>query len=229
MNRKMSHVSVIIPALNEAPLIEKTLRDVQAQDPFEVILADGHSTDRTEEIARHLGGVVLAPQERGRARQMNAGASVARGDVLLFLHADTSLPAGGLQLISDTLNLEHKVVGGRFRVSFDDSALRYRILASYTRFSFFSYGDQGFFVRKREFEAMGGFDAKTPFEDVDFFRRLKKRGPVRILKESVQTSARRFQKTGFMKQKAVNLGLSLMASMGISPKGLMKRWYPNIR
>ena len=77
MEHKLSRVSVIIPVLNEASLIKKTLRDVQTQDPFEVILADGFSADRTVKIARHLGGVVLAPQERGRARQMNAGASTA--------------------------------------------------------------------------------------------------------------------------------------------------------
>lgn len=208
-------------------MIRDTLAHLMRLRPYEVIVSDGASTDGTAGIARSVPGISVVQAQRGRAYQMNAGARYAQGDVLLFLHADTRLPENALSLISGCL--ERGTLGGRFRTRFDDPAFRYRLIALYTRYPFFSYGDQAFFVLREVFRALGGFDPSVPFEDVDFYRRIRRKGRTKILRASVMTSARRFKKKGFFRQKLINLLLSLLPYLGISPKPLMRRWYPDVR
>ncbi len=225
----MAKVSVIIPTLNEAKCLLATLEALRAEMPDEIIVADAKSFDATLEIVKTFDTILLAPPCRGRAAQMNAGASIATGDYLLFLHADTCLPRGGVQMIRSLLEQNEKIVGGRFRIAFDNPSFKYKLIALYTRLPWFSYGDQAFFVRKTIFDELNGYDSKVTFEDVDFYKRLRKAGSTQILSQKVVTSARRFQKLGFLRQKLINIILTLSVWAGWSNKSYLKRLYPDVR
>lgn len=221
-------ISVIIPVLNEAGIIQKSLLALKQQSPHEVIVVDGGSTDETKMIAIGLADHFLSTSP-GRAGQMNEGATMATGDVLLFLHSDTLLPPNGLLMMKHAFLLDPTLAGGRFRVSFNNTSLKYRMISFYTRFPMFSYGDQAFFIRKSVFQKLEGYNCTALFEDVEFYRRLRKIGKTKIMKDSVVTSDRRFERTGFMRQKMINVALSMMVSFGFSPKLLAQKIYPNIR
>lgn len=219
-------ISVIVPALNEETALAQTLQSVLGENPFEVIVVDGGSKDRTVCRAA-LPGVTVIHSPKGRARQMNAGALQARGDVFLFLHADTRLPTGALNKLRSSLSCGAKA--GRFRMRFDDDSLMLRCYSWYTRFPFFSYGDQGFFVTRSLFESLNGFDARVPFEDIDFYRRAARRAHPVILPLYVLTSARRFRGMGPLRQKWINLLLVTLFFCGIDISILKSRLYPDIR
>ena len=162
------NISVIIPTFNEESKIEVTLKRVQEEHkPYEVIVSDGGSQDRTAEIASRWGRVVQS--ERGRANQMNHGAAAAKGDIFLFLHADTTLPPRALEMIQIALKDTRKR-SGRFRMSFGSNHPLLRFYSYQTRFHFFSYGDQAFFVTRGLFQDLNGFCVHTPFEDITFIR-----------------------------------------------------------
>ena len=219
-------ISVIIPAFNEEKTISATLEDLCIRHaPDEVIVADGGSTDRTRELARRWARVVLSP--KGRARQLNAGAREAQGDILLFLHADTRLPAAGLEKVREAAG--SGVEGGRFRMKFDEDGGLLRFYSRYTRFHFFSYGDQGFFVRRVLFWDLGGYREDVPFEDIDFYHRLQRQTTPVILPDAVVTSARRFRQIGAVRQKLLNVLLVSLHFFGLDVRGLQKRLYPEVR
>lgn len=223
MNQK---VSVIIPTYNEEKTIHSTLENLfTKQAPDEVIVVDGGSTDNTVALAKEWTTVLRT--EKGRARQMNRGAQAATVDIFLFLHADTKLPDNGLNLIRDEIQKGTKA--GRFRMKFDDRHWLLRFYESYTRFQFFSYGDQGFFVRRGLFEELGGFREDVPFEDIDFYKRLRQRTTPAIIKRPVITSARRFGGVGYLKQKFVNLFLVSLYYIGFDVFSLKKKFYPEVR
>ncbi len=219
-------VSVILPALNEEKGLEAALLNlIKNHHPDEIIVADGGSTDRTLAIASRYAKVVRS--KKGRASQMNAGAQVAKGNLFLFLHADTTLPAGALKNIRETL-LREESRSGRFRMIFGHPHPLLRFFQFYTRFHFFSYGDQGFFVTKELFHKMGGFDENAPFEDIDFYRRLRKLDRPVILSSPVITSPRRFLKNGIIRQKLINIILVSMHYLGLKPAQIAhfyKKWY----
>src|SRR5438874_12738236 len=153
--------SIIIPVLNEEALLEDQLTYLTqqcSQQDCELLIVDGGSIDRTVDIAQRHGQVICSP--RGRATQMNAGAAAARGDVLIFLHADTRLPDDAFNAIERAL-ASPKVVGGAFRVCFNCHLWSYRLVAfitnlrSRTRTIF--TGDQAYFVRATSFRAVGGY------------------------------------------------------------------------
>ncbi len=219
-------ISVILPTLNEEAIIGQTLGRLADQRPDEVILADGGSKDRTVQIAKDFASVITS--HPGRARQMNTGASIATGDILIFLHADTELPSGALEKIRSIIG-HGQAKAGKFRLRFHPETLRLKLYASYTRFQFFSYGDQAFFVRKDIFETLGGFREDVPFEDIDFYTRLRKRTKPVILPDRVITSSRRFQKVGIAKQKWINFWLVLLYYLGIDVGRLKERWYREVR
>lgn len=217
-------LSVVVPALNEAAHLADTLRHLRDQAAEEVIVVDGGSSDGTVAVARAWARVVLA--RRGRASQMNAGAATASGEGLLFLHADTRLPADGLQTVRRVLAAGAS--GGRFRLRFDCC---HPLLALYgwaTRLPCFSYGDQGFFVHRRVFDALGGFSETVPFEDVDFWRRLQAHRPV-IVPQEVVTSARRFNQQGVVLQQLINVVLLATAWTGADVRPLKRRLYQDVR
>jgi len=219
-------ISVIIPTYNEESVIGSTLEDLSRHhSPDEVIVVDGGSDDKTVESARKNARVIRSA--KGRARQLNEGARVASGSILLFLHADTLLPKDGIALIRNTIQKGSQ--GGRFRLRFDKAEFWLKVFSSYTRFHFFSYGDQGFFVTKSLFKQLEGFRENVPFEDIDFYKRLSRQIKPLILKENVVTSARRFTASGSLRQKFVNIYLVGLYYLGIDVFKLQKKYYPDTR
>lgn len=214
------HLSVVIPALNEAERIEATLRAVRVQSvPAEVIVVDGGSTDETVRRAAAHARVVHA--EPGRAVQMNAGAARAGGDVLLFLHADTLLPPGAFEAIANAL-ADPSVEAGAFRLAFDRQSPLLRFYSFCTRLPLapICFGDRGLFVRRTTFEAVGGFTAWPIFEDLEMVRLLHRRGGFRFLPQYVTTAARRFERHGVLRQQLRNTYLWLHYLAGTDPHRL---------
>lgn len=212
-------ISVIIPTLNEEATIGDTLRRLHVQqEPFEVLVVDGGSTDETHAIAQSLGASVLTA-DRGRAVQMNHGAERASGDVLLFLHADTLLPSNGLSVIRQALS-EPNVTAGTFRLQFDRPTPLLRFYAWCTRWPWvrLCFGDRGQFVRRSTFEAVGGYPDWPMYEDLELAARLKKHGGFRFLDAAVTTSARRFQQHGPLRQQLRNVYLWTQYMAGTDPE-----------
>ena len=185
-------ISVIVPTLNEQDYLSATLRGVTLAPGDELIVVDGGSTDQTVAIAQQFTSQVLRSR-RGRAVQMNWGARHARGDILLFLHADTLLPAAGLETVRQAL--QDGVVGGAFRLAIMPPTLALRLVAWGTnlraRFGLLPYGDQALFMPRQVFEALGGYDEIPFMEDVRMVQALRKRGRLTILPQAVHTSGRR--------------------------------------
>lgn len=201
--------SIIIPTLNEERGIEATLDSAAAQsEPHEIIVVDGGSDDGTRRIAARFAQTITTPA--GRARQMNAGAARARGDVLLFLHADTLLPPCALSAVRQALE-PSGMEGGAFRLQFDEPTPLLRVYALFARLPLPSicFGDRALFVRRGVFEEVGGYPNVPLFEDLELVRKLYDRGGFAFLKVSVVTSARRFRKTGPLLQQLRNTYLWL--------------------
>ena len=217
----------MIPALNEAEHIAATLASVARQTGAEVIVVDGGSTDGTAEIARDaLASSAVVTAERGRARQMNAGAAHATGGVLVFLHADTQLPDGALRMIREALR-DAACAGGCFRTTFDDTQsvwMRLWQARMWMGWHRFAFGDRALFVRRTVFEAVGGFPDQPIFEDLDLVRAVRRHGHFRFLDAAVVTSARRYRRHGALRQQLRNVGLWLGWNAGVSPARL-KRFY----
>jgi len=192
-----------------------------------VILVDGGSDDATIQVAARFPAVRLLASPRGRARQMNAGARAAWGDILLFLHADTWLPEGGLGAVSAALD-DARVVGGRFDVRFDSSRPVLRMIAFFmnlrSRASGISTGDQAIFVRREVFETMGGYPDMPLMEDIELSRRLKRRGRLAALPSRVTTSARKWEREGALRTMALMWVFRFLYMVGVSPARL-HRWY----
>ncbi|MBI4715382.1 MAG: glycosyltransferase family 2 protein, partial [Nitrospirae bacterium] len=162
---------------------------------------------------------------------MNAGAAKASGEVFLFLHADTRLPAGGLGMIREAL-ADHEVAGGAFSLAIDSPRPSLRGIARManlrTRLTRIPFGDQGIFVRREIFDRIQGFPPWPFMEDVAFSRRMKKEGRVAILREKVLTSPRRWEGEGVLYGTLRNWGLLILFYLGVSPFRL-KRWYGDVR
>lgn len=220
------HLSVVIPTLDEARGIEETLGATQPLRArgHEVIVADGGSEDGTAELARHLADrVIEAP--RGRARQMNAGARVARGDILLFLHADTRLPEAADDLILQGLEKTGRS-WGRFdvRLSGRHPPLRVveRLISSRSRITGMATGDQAIFVRRDWFEAAGGYPDIPLMEDLALSRTLKRRGRPLCLWQRVTTSSRRWEEKGILRTILLMWRLRLAYYLGADPHDLAR-------
>jgi len=223
-------LSVIIPVLNEGKILGETLRQVVAAQVDEDIVVDGGSQDSTCLIANRLG-CTLIHSTPGRAFQMNAGAKAARGDVFLFLHADTFLPLEAKRAVEKALSDPHRV-GGRFDIRLDHAGWLYSLVASMvnlrSRLTRISTGDQAIFVRREVFERIGGFSEIPLMEDVEFSRRLKRVGGIACLHDRVTTSTRRWAKHGPLKTILLMWKLRFLYFMGVSPHSL-KRYYVDAR
>lgn len=189
-------ISIVIPTLNEAGRLARLLGDLRGQNArYEVIVADGASRDGTREVARAAGARIVTA-ERGRGQQLIAGVETARGDILLFLHADTVFPAGGLARIEEVLHAGPELVGGNFRLLFDGAASFDRWLDGFyawIRRRGLYYGDSGIFVRRTVYRRIGGIRPIALMEDYDFTRRLERAGGTCCIAEPpLVASSRRF-------------------------------------
>ena len=189
--------SVVIPALDEEPWIERAIASVAEAD--QVIVADGGSQDGTRERARSRGALVIeAP--RGRGVQLREGALRATGDWLVFLHADTRLEAGWAAALE---SLPAGIVGGAFRFALDSARASYRALEAAVRARCrvfqMPYGDQAIFARRWAYQAAGGFPRLPIMEDVDFVSRLRRVGPLAFPRVRAFTSPRRYEQAGLVR------------------------------
>ena len=223
-------LSIIIPVLNEERTIAGTVDDLTRIEPCEIIVVDGGSTDRTGEIVRD-GPARLAGSSRGRAAQMNQGARHAAGDVLLFLHADTRLPATAEADVEGCM-ADPACVGGRFDIRLDSSRPLLRIVGRMislrSRLTRVATGDQAIFVRRTAFERLGGFPEIPIMEDVAFCRALKREGRIACLRSQVVSSARRWERNGPVRTILLMWTLKLLYLAGVSPARL-KRLYSEAR
>jgi rSAM/selenodomain-associated transferase 2 len=228
-------ISVIIPTLNEEAVLAETLARTSALQVGELIVVDGGSTDHSVPTAQaycaNTPNVHLITAPRGRARQMNEGAKASRGDVLLFLHADTRLPERARQLI-DSAFADPTVVGGRFDVRFDSSSTWSRIISAFmnhrSRLTGIVTGDHALFVRRQVFEHLGGFAEIPLMEDIDFSRRLKRTGRIAALRHTVTTSFRRWETQGPLKTILLMWTLRFLYWAGVSPHRL-QHFYAAVR
>ena len=221
--REAERLSIIVPALNEAGTIALSL---QALAPLrarghEVIVADGGSEDGTRDIASPLADrVIVVP--RGRARQMNAGAAAATGDALLFLHADSCLPARADESILHSLQ-EH--LWGRFDVRIEGRSPLLPMIGFFmnwrSRLTGIATGDQALFVRREAFE---GFPEIALMEDIAFSRATRRRGAPASLHGKVTTSGRRWERNGVLRTVVLMWRLRLAYFLGASPDELARRY-----
>ncbi len=219
-------ISVIVPTLDEARYLPRALSNAVSVSGVEVIVADGGSTDATTDIAEEAGCRVLRCAAR-RARQVNAGAEAARGDILLFLHADSRLPEGFAEAVHEALN-RPRVAAGAFRLRIDgpERALRLMEWGVRVRSRLFQmpYGDQALFMKAERFRAVGGFPDVPIMDDFMLVRRLRRLGRIVVLPDPVVTSARRWHALGPWRTMWINQKVILGYCFGVSPERLAE-WY----
>ncbi len=233
-------ISIVIPTLNESNYLADTLQSIfdAVSNPIEIIVVDGGSIDNTVEIAMKFGVQVLLCGN-GRSYQMNAGATVATGDVLVFLHGDTRVPTGFDRWVEKWSNLskssllkEEQSIAGAFnlKINSDRLGLRWVEWGVKVRSKFFNlpYGDQALFLKASTFHELGGFPELPIMEDFVFVRSLSKCGKITIVPASVTTSARRWEQQGIFKTTIINQIMILGYYLGISPDRL-KQWYRSTR
>ena len=223
-------ISVIVPVLNEEKTVASALQAAARLAPFEIIVVDGGSSDRTADICRqHRVKLLTAP--RGRARQMNAGAREARGEVLLFLHADTRLPDTALEDVERALGAP-RFLAGRFDVRLDGKHWMLKLVGAMinhrSRCSKVATGDQAIFVRREVFEQIGGYPDIPLMEDIALCRMLKRKGAMACLKSRVLTSARRWESEGVWRTILRMWALKLLYLAGVPPARL-RRYYADAR
>jgi rSAM/selenodomain-associated transferase 2 len=226
--------SIIIPVLNEAELINPLIQRLRAQalmNTAEVIVVDGDPDGSTISLI-HDHKTTCATSDPGRACQMNTGAAIARGKILIFLHADTKLPPDALKKIDEVFE-NKELVAGAFDLAIDSDKLILRYIAARarlrSRLNRIPYGDQAIFIRRAYFEKIGRFTEMPLMEDIDLMRRIKKDGQrIYILKDRVTTSARRWEKQGAIRTTLINQLLVSLYYLGVSPKKLAA-YYRNHR
>ncbi len=228
-------ISVIIPTLNESSTIARTVTRTVALSFEEIIVSDGGSTDPTVPMVQvccdRVPSTRLVTGPTGRARQLNAGAQASRGDILVFLHADTELPPNAKAVIESAM-ADPKVVGGRFDIRFDRPS-RWGDMISWfmnrrSRMTGIATGDQAIFVRREVFKQMGGFPDIPLMEDIEFSRRLKRLGATAPLAEIVTTSFRRWEQNGPLRTILLMWTLRFLYWLGVSPVRL-NQWYRAVR
>lgn len=222
-------ISIVIPARNDAQALGRTLDylgGLPGVDEVEIIVAASGDPEGTRRAAAERARLLL-PQGSTRAALMNAGATATRGEVLLFLHADSFPPVNVFTLIRHAL-ADHRVVGGAFEHSFAEPAwnlraitwinrIRYRLTHNY-------YGDQGIFVRASVFEALGGYKDLALLEDLDLSQRLKRAGRTVLVPVPLLTSGRRFVARGPWRTLVFVVWLLLLHTLRLDTQRYAERW-----
>ncbi len=219
-------ISVIVPALDEAEGIGRTLACIPKRDDLEVIVVDGGSADGTAELARALG-VRVIPGSPPRSRQMNLGAAAARGAIYLFLHADTRLPEDFADCVRRASAMP-SVAAGAFSLKIDSRRAGIRAVERLanlrSRYLSLPYGDQALFVNARLFWELGGFPLLPIMEDFALVRRLARRGRIAIIDRPALTAGRRWERLGILRTTLINQLIVLAYALGVPPE-LLARWY----
>ena len=218
--------SIIVPALRESDKINSLvghLEGLQSSQDAEIIVVDGNPNgDTIQAIGSERVKKIVAP--KGRARQMNAGTSIAKGEILIFLHADTVLPRNALRKI-DSAMAQGQYVGGAFELGIDSHKIAFKLLARWAslrcRLTGIPYGDQAIFIKRGYFNSLGGYKDIPVMEDVELMRRIKRKGDkICIVPEQVKTSPRRWEEEGFVYVNARNAFLFFSYIFGVSPEKL---------
>jgi rSAM/selenodomain-associated transferase 2 len=221
MTRSISEprISIVIPAYNEATAIGAVIDRAAAGAPREIIVADGGSSDDTAAVAEARGARVVR-SDPGRGRQMNRAVAAASGEVLLFLHADTLLPAGFEEHVVRVLD-RAGVCAGAFRLAIDGPHRALRVIERAinwrSRVLDMPYGDQAIFVKAATFRRAGGFPDAAAMEDFELVRRLRRLGRIAIAPAAVVTSARRWRRYGVWRTTALNQACVAAYLLGVSP------------
>ncbi len=223
--------SIVIPVFHEASLIDHAINHVKkisAGFESEIIVVDGDPKGSTLECVEHPN-IVKIVSGKGRGRQMNKGASSAKGDILLFLHADTELPDEALTSIASVV--DHKEYsGGAFDLGIKSGQRIFRLIEKAvsirTRLTSVPYGDQAIFIRRKCFEALKGFREIPIMEDIEFMRRMKKSGnKIVIIPKKVNTSPRRWENEGILCCTLRNWALISLYSLGVEPEKIVRFYY----
>jgi len=219
-------ISVIIPTLNEAPSLGKTLEHVRVAFRAEAIVVDGGSTDATQAVAEQTGAI-WASTIKGRGAQLNHGASIANGSILLFLHADTRLPNGWEWMVRRALE-DQETLAGAFHFKTDLTFPGHKLLEYLTNFRSIylklPYGDQGLFLKQSTFQRLEGFPEIPIMEDYAFIQKLRSIGRVITLPEAAIASARRWNDHGLLNVTCINALMVIGYRVGIAP-GKLAQFY----
>jgi len=226
-------ISIIIPAYNEADQIGKTIsriREVNGQHAIEIIVVDGGSNDQTISIAEKSGAITLLSEKRGRAAQMNKGASVVKGEIFYFLHADSIPPKNFTDHITDALQRGHSC--GCFRLRFDLRHWFLKAICWFTRFDInaIRFGDQSLFVTRDVFIKIKGFnEGLLIMEDQEIIHRIRKHGKFKVMNATVTTSARKYRDNGIFRMQAIFFRIWLLYYLGYSQEHLLNLYRKLIR
>ncbi|MBD2292892.1 TIGR04283 family arsenosugar biosynthesis glycosyltransferase [Anabaena sphaerica FACHB-251] len=219
-------ISIIIPTLNEANNLKAAISSTQPSNNVEVIVVDGGSNDGTPSVAQFLGATVISSAP-GRAIQMNTGAAIASGEILLFLHADTRLPTGFDAMIRTALQQPATIVGA-FALRIDSPHWGLRLVEWGVKWRShlwqMPYGDQAIFLTKKAFEEVGNFPQMPIMEDFELITRLKGLNKITIIDVPVITSPRRWLKKGIFMTTLLNQIIIIAYLFGVSPERIRK-WY----
>ncbi len=227
-------ISIIIPTYNEAEGITRLIQHLRRQAisgiPYEVIVADGGSTDGTRELAQAAGATVLLCPVKGRGAQMNAGAEGASGEILYFLHADSYPPEGFTQDIADAIRQGYG--SGGYRLAFDQPHWFLRVNCWFTRFNVNAvrFGDQSLFVTREIFAKAGQFrEDLVVMEDQEIIGRIRRHTRFKVFPRSVVTSARKYRENGIYKLQGVFFLIYFMYQLGFSQEKLVEMYRKLIR
>ncbi|MBA7522804.1 hypothetical protein ES705_14924 [subsurface metagenome] len=223
--------SVIIPVLHETNKINSLIEHLHALEGgrnSEVIIVDGSPTKDTIN-AINDEKIISISSEKGRAKQMNAGASIARGEILIFLHADTKLPEDAFQKIRRVLE-EGRYVGGAFYLRIDSDRVIFKLISHITSFlsrlTRIPYGDQTIFIKKDYFNRIGRYGDIPVMEDAELMRKIKReRKKICIIRDNVKTSPRRWEEKGIFYTILINQMIRILYFLGVSPDKLTKFFY----
>lgn len=225
-NLTNSRISIIIPTLNEANNIKQAITSTQPSTNVEIIVVDAGSNDGTQAIAQALGVTVISAVP-GRAIQMNTGAAIASGEILLFLHADTRLPPGFDQMIRTALQ-QPQTIAGAFTLRIDAPHWGLRLVEwgvkMRSRFWQLPYGDQAIFLTKEIFDKIGKFPELPIMEDFELITKLNRLNKITLINVPVITSPRRWLKKGIFQTTLINQIVIIAYLIGISPVKI-RQWY----